>query len=96
LAYLNEEKERKKKRVAVMPLSVEIKINGISLETIHIGRMASGGTRPNDINNYLVVNGQFPSNYEAWNHDGVQFQHRYGDGAVECVRLALQALKEKI
>jgi hypothetical protein len=74
-----------------MPLHVEIKVNDTLLNQIHIGR-AMGGTRPDDLNVYLVVDGDRPRSFSDWDAEGIPFTHRYGDGAEVCVIKALQAL----
>lgn len=74
-----------------MPLHVDIRINEDIINTIHIGRM-SGGTKPNDLNTYLVVEGKRPETVNDWYDTGEEFVHRYGDGAEVCVALALKAL----
>lgn len=76
-----------------MPLHAEIYINSTYIDGLHIGRIA-GGTDPNDENTYLVVNGPLPRSTEGWTNGGIQFNHRYGDGALVCVRKAIQALEE--
>lgn len=76
-----------------MPISVKIAVNGRPVETLHIGR-ARGGTRPDDVNDYVVVQGddRIPDGNE-WFEEGLAFTHRYGDGIEECVAKALAALK---
>lgn len=74
-----------------MPLHVEIRINEHLLNTLHIGR-AKGGTHPDDINDYLVVEGPMPRSFSDWHVDGTPYTHRYGDGAEVCVARALEAL----
>jgi hypothetical protein len=75
-----------------MPLHVTIKINRETLETLHIGRI-KGGTHPNDLNSYLVVVGEEPLGLSEWESSGVEYKHRYGDGALVCVRKAIEALE---
>lgn len=75
-----------------MPLHVTININREVLETLHIGRI-EGGEKPDDINKYLVVVGEKPWMPDAWKMYGVEYEHRYGDGALVCVRKALDALE---
>jgi len=74
-----------------MPLHVDIKINERLINTIYIGRMR-GGTRPDDVNDYLVVEGDKPLSLEDWHKNGFSYTHRYGDGAETCVLKGLQAL----
>jgi hypothetical protein len=76
-----------------MPLHVDIKINDALLGQIHIGRW-KGGTRPDDINTYLVVRGQRPQSEADWLL-GAEYTHRYGDGAEKCIILGLEALARK-
>jgi hypothetical protein len=54
----------------------------------------SGGTRPDDINTYSAVLGERPYSIEEW-ESGVRYEHRYGDGALTCVRKALEAIENK-
>lgn len=74
-----------------MPLHVDIKVNNTLLNQIHIGRVR-GGISPDDINDYLVVDGPRPTRMEDWHIDGIPFKHRYGDGAEICVMKAIAAL----
>jgi hypothetical protein len=74
-----------------MPLHVDIRVNDTLLNTIHIGRFM-GGTRPNDENVYLAVEGIRPTSLDDWVMNGVEYKHRYGDGAEVCVIKGLQAL----
>ena len=76
-----------------MPLHVEVYVNSTYLDGIHIGRV-SGNVDPNNENTYLVVNGPLPRTQEDWTNGGIQFNHRYGDGALVCIRKAIQALEE--
>lgn len=78
-----------------MPVHVEIRINHQLINQLHIGRVR-GGTDPDDINDYLVVDGYQPSRLEEWHIDGIPFQHRYGDGANVCVQKAMEALYGKV
>lgn len=73
-----------------MPIHVDIRINDTLINQIHIARI-KGGTKANDINEYLVVDGPKPERHEDWLIDGVPFKHRYGDGAEVCVARALEA-----
>jgi hypothetical protein len=73
-----------------MPLHVDIRVNDLLINTLHIGRI-SGGTRPDNINTYMIVEGERPQSVEDW-LDGVEYNHRYGDGAEVCVIKGLQAL----
>lgn len=74
-----------------MPIHVDIKINDTMISQIHIARFL-GGTYPNDINTYLVVRGERPTDYTDWVDGGKEFTHRYGDGAEVCVAKAIEAL----
>ena len=76
-----------------MPLHVTIKVNDDLITDVHIGRI-EGGTNPEDINRYVVVAGEEPLTIGTWLELGKQFDHRYGDGAVACVRKALEALEQ--
>jgi hypothetical protein len=76
-----------------VPLHVTININRHTIETLHIGRL-SGGTKPNDMNTYAAVLGERPYWVEDWER-GVQYEHRYGDGALVCVKKALEALEKQ-
>lgn len=77
-----------------MPLHVNVKVNEYDIENLHIGRII-GGTRPDDINTYLVVIGERPTTLEYWKDCGTEFTHRYGDGALVCLRKALEAIENK-
>jgi hypothetical protein len=77
----------------MMPLHVTIKINRHTIETLHIARL-SGGTKPNDMNTYAAVLGEQPYWVEDW-EKGVQYEHRYGDGALICVKKALETLEKQ-
>lgn len=74
-----------------MPLHVDIRINNRLLNQIHIARI-KGGTRADDVNDYVVVDGPRPTRHEDWLIDGIPYTHRYGDGAEVCVVRALEAL----
>lgn len=77
-----------------MPLTVTIDLNGRTLEQYHIGRI-DGGAHSDDVNTYSVVTGRKPLwtvTTQDW-YSGVTFTHRYGDGAAECVRKALEAVR---
>lgn len=74
-----------------MPIHVDIRINEQVINTIHIGRM-SGGTKPNDLNTYVVVEGNRPETINDWYDTGEELVHRYGDGAEVLVMLALKKL----
>jgi hypothetical protein len=74
-----------------MPLHVTIRLNRDHLTTLHVGRL-SGGTRPDDINEYSAVYGPENETPDFFGPDAVTFTHRYGDGADICVLKALTAL----
>jgi hypothetical protein len=74
-----------------MPLHIDIKINDQLINQFHIGRIR-GGSSPDDINDYLIVDGEKPRSHSDWHVDGTPFTHRYGDGAEVCVIKGLQAL----
>jgi len=78
-----------------MPIHVDIKINNDVINQLHIGRI-SGGTEPDDINTYLIVDGELPRSHSDWHVDGTPFTHRYGDGAEICVMKGMEALYGKI
>jgi hypothetical protein len=68
-----------------VPLSVEIKINGREIETLHIGRTEDLWSN-NQVSDYLVsTDPRFES------EDTKPFKHKYSEGAVTCVRKALEA-----
>lgn len=76
-----------------MPLHARIYINDTEIETLHIGR-TKGGTKPDSINSYLAVLGDRPQTADDW-FAGVDFTHRYGDGALICVQKAIEALTKE-
>jgi len=76
-----------------MPIHVDIKINERLINSLHIGRIR-GGTEPEDINDYLVVEGDIPKSFSDWHATGIPFTHRYGDGAEVCVMKAIKAIKD--
>ena len=73
-----------------MPIHVDIKINERLINSLHIGRIR-GGTEPEDINEYLVVEGDIPKSFSDWVATGIPFTHCYGDGAEVCVMKAIKA-----
>ena len=75
-----------------MPLHIDIRINDTLLNTLHIARV-KGGTDADDINDYLILEGDEPLRYEDWLIDGSPFTHRYGDGAEVCVMKGIQAMQ---
>jgi len=75
-----------------MPLHVQIRLNRQLLTEIHIAR-AEGGTDPDNINTYIATTGEEPLWLEGYQERGVEFKHRYGDGAEVCVRKAIEALE---
>lgn len=75
-----------------MPLHVTIKINHTTIENLHIARL-TGGTDADDVNTYTAVLGDPPYSIDQW-FEGVEYQHRYGDGALVCVRKALEAIEK--
>lgn len=77
------------------PIHVYININQQPLNEIHIARV-KGGTNPDDINEYVAVEGPHPTKMEDWIIDSVPFKHRYGDGAEACVQKAMEALYGKV
>ena len=75
-----------------MPLHIDIRVNRELINTLHIARV-KGGTKPDDINDYLILEGDEPLRYDDWLVDGIPFTHRYGDGAEVCVMKGIQAMK---
>jgi hypothetical protein len=75
-----------------MPIHIDIRINRELINTLHIARV-KGGTDEDDINDYLILEGDEPLRYEDWLIDGIPFTHRYGDGAEVCVMKGIQAMK---
>ena len=82
-------------RRVMSPRHVYININEEPLNELHIARV-KGGTDPDDINEYVVVDGPHPTKMEDWIIDSVPFKHRYGDGAEACVQKAMEALYGKV
>ncbi len=74
-----------------MPIHVDIRINERLLNTLHIGRL-SGGTRPDAVNSYAVLEGSEPQSNAEW-MAGAKFEHRFGDGAEICVMKAIEAIR---
>lgn len=75
-----------------MPLHVRMSINNQIIDRIHIARMEALGDHE-AYYKYSVVNTDLP--HEFINYDeGVEFTHRYSDGAQVCVEKALRALRE--
>ena len=74
-----------------MPIHVDIRINETLINQIHIARI-KGGTHPDDVNEYVIVDGPSPRRDDDWLVDGIPFTHRYGDGAEICVVKGIQAL----
>lgn len=74
-----------------MPIHVDIMINDRHINSIHIGRL-EGGTNEDDNNTYIVIEGDRPTSTNDWYDTGVEFTHRYGDGAEVCVLKGLKAL----
>jgi hypothetical protein len=75
-----------------MPIHVDIRINRELIETVHIGRL-EGGVEADDVNLYVACLGDEPLRVDDWVARGVQYKHRYGDGALVCVRKALDSLE---
>ena len=75
-----------------MPIHVDIRINDTVINTIHIGRFSGEGTKADDVNVYLAVEGKKPTNLDDWVMGGKEFRHRYGDGAEVCLAKALTVL----
>ena len=88
-----------------MPIHVEVKINHESIGTIHIGRTDQLLTS-NQTSGYLVVTNADKNDSMSWASvgpdlvdymvdwkDGIPFSHKYSDGALVCVRKAIEALE---
>lgn len=75
-----------------MPLHIDIRVNDTLINQLHIARL-QGGTNPNDINDYVILDGERPTRFEDWTIDGVPFRHTYGDGAEVCVMKGIEAWK---
>jgi hypothetical protein len=78
-----------------MPIHVDIRINDQLLNQVHITRVR-GNQKPDSFNDYLVIDGDYPTRMEDWLIDGVPFSHRYGDGAEICVMKGMEALYGKL
>jgi hypothetical protein len=78
-----------------MPIHVDIRINRELIEKLHIGRL-EGGTDADDVNIYVACLGPEPLRVDDWIERGVKYEHRYGDGALVCVRRALDALEIQV
>lgn len=89
-----------------MPIHVEVKINHESIGTIHIGRTDQLLT-PDQTSGYLVTtNAEMADaltvgdiaygniDYMVDWKGGIPFSHKYSDGALVCVRKAIEALEE--
>lgn len=74
-----------------MPLYAEIYVNRQHLGTVNIGRM-EGGTEPDDLNTYRAVISE-GLQFDWYGDDAVEYEHRYGDGALVCVRKGIEALE---
>ena len=74
-----------------MPLHVDIRVNANLISRIHIGRM-EGSANADSENTYMAVIGDAPTKYDDWTARGIEFSHRYGDGAEVCVQKAIAAL----
>jgi hypothetical protein len=74
-----------------MPLHADIRINDRTIRTISIGRL-KGGTRPDDLNTYVVVEVEPGVEPDWWDDNHAKYIHRYGDGAEVCLLKALKAL----
>lgn len=79
-----------------MPIQVDIKINDTLINTLHIGRFSGEGTKPDDVNLYLAVEGKKPQGINDWIMGGKEFRHRYGDGAEVCVMKAIEVMYAKV
>jgi hypothetical protein len=75
-----------------MPIHVDIRVNQELVNQLHIARV-KGGTGPEDINEYIIVEGDLPRSLSDWYTDGIPFQHAYIDGAEICVMRGIKALR---
>ena len=82
-----------------MPLNVEIRLNGKFIDIIHIGRRERL-TGLDEEYTYVVTDKEYPQtlwegkprSYSPNFEGGIEFTHRYSDGARICVMKALQAI----
>jgi hypothetical protein len=76
-----------------MATQVEMRVNGSIINVLHIARI-EGTTDKHSINRYLAGfrrPGEQPDWYAP---DMVEFDHRYGNGIEELVRIALNEIKD--
>lgn len=69
-----------------MPISVEVNINGQPIETLYIGRLELF-QGPEEWHSYVVTSEKL-----GWRGDAM-FYHKYSDGALTCVRKAIEAFE---
>ena len=74
----------------MMPLHVDIRINETMITQLHIGRK-DALLRNDQVSTYTVVKGAYDPWSVPWDL-GVDFTHKYDDGAEVCVQKALAAL----
>jgi hypothetical protein len=75
-----------------MPLHVRIAINDAEIETLHIGRIEPLASTMSE-HFYLVTDEEISEGHPNW-AIGREFKHTYSDGALICVRKAIDALLE--
>lgn len=68
-----------------MPIILPIYINDRLIKQYKIGRVF-GDAHPDSINTYLVV-----ADGSDWNN-GLEFEHRYGDGVEVCIQKAMETI----
>lgn len=73
-----------------MPLHVDVRINDRLIEQYHIGRTEKLVTAT-QTHQYRVVKGDYQPREVPYDALGVEFTHRYDDGAGVCVQKAIAA-----
>jgi hypothetical protein len=74
-----------------MPVNIDVYINNSPIKQYRIGR-AEGDTDPDSKNTYRILEfAAGDTETQKW-ADGVEFQHRYGDGVDVCISKGLAAL----
>jgi hypothetical protein len=77
-----------------VPIIIKVAVNDTHLETIRIGRMSTGGRRPDEVNTYAVVASDEVPTMEEW-MKAPTLTHRYGDGARLLVAKAFEVLEKE-
>lgn len=85
-----------------MPLHIPVYVNYREIGALHIGR-ADNRHLENTESTYLVTAHEYPQTmYEGktrkWTPDwsrGVEFEHTYAEGALVCLRKAIDALEKE-